>query len=376
LYNSSNPFDFIKTIESSEKLIDIAFNKAMKIKPSNAREYLERKKTLEMNRINTVGNVIVDRITNLIESFPSLNLIHPFYYELTDILVGIDKLKEAIGRVHGINDHIRSIAQELNDQILGSNNPKEITQLRKIAFGRYASFIKKLENTFSFLNSSKQILINFPGFDPTSPTVVITGIPNAGKSSFIRQSTSGKPQVASYPFTTKKLLFGHRKVNLLSIQFVDTPGILDRPLSERNSIEKQALIAIRHLADLILFFIDPLKNDNESLNAQLNLIREIKQFYASSEFKVAISKSDLVGSEIVDKIQHQLVLENIIADNERLILFNSNSKEGITDLIDFVEKTIMQKIIKSNKFKQLSKPIIAEDQLPIEDDPIWEQREY
>jgi nucleolar GTP-binding protein len=37
---------------------------------------------------------------------------------------------------------------------------------------------------------------------------------------------------------------------------MDTPGILDHPLDERNTIEMQSITALAHLNACILFFID------------------------------------------------------------------------------------------------------------------------
>lgn len=42
----------------------------------------------------------------------------------------------------------------------------------------------------------------------------------------------------------------------LSYQVVDTPGILDHPLEERNTIEMQAVTALAHLQCCVLYFID------------------------------------------------------------------------------------------------------------------------
>ena len=40
------------------------------------------------------------------------------------------------------------------------------------------------------------------------------------------------------------------------IQVVDTPGILDQPLEERNAIEMQAITALAYLKAIVLYFID------------------------------------------------------------------------------------------------------------------------
>ena len=45
--------------------------------------------------------------------------------------------------------------------------------------------------------------------------------------------------VQPYAFTTKSLFIGHMDYKYLRWQVIDTPGILDRPLEERNTIEMQ-----------------------------------------------------------------------------------------------------------------------------------------
>lgn len=47
------------------------------------------------------------------------------------------------------------------------------------------------------------------------------------------------PRPQPYAFTTKSLYVGHMDYKYLRWQVIDTPGILDRPLEERNTIEMQ-----------------------------------------------------------------------------------------------------------------------------------------
>jgi nucleolar GTP-binding protein len=37
---------------------------------------------------------------------------------------------------------------------------------------------------------------------------------------------------------------------------LDTPGILDRPLEERNTIEMQSITALAHLRAAVLYLVD------------------------------------------------------------------------------------------------------------------------
>ena len=53
------------------------------------------------------------------------------------------------------------------------------------------------------------------------------------------QVTRADVDVQPYAFTTKSLFVGHMDYRYLRWQVIDTPGILDRPLEERNTIEMQ-----------------------------------------------------------------------------------------------------------------------------------------
>ena len=94
-------------------------------------------------------------------------------------------------------------------------------------------------------------------------------------------------------------------------QIIDTPGLLDRPLTERNEIELQAISALRHLADVILFIIDPSETCGYEIERQLNLLEEIRR-----EFRVPIlvvsNKCDLEGKEVpVEMRMSTLTGENV-----------------------------------------------------------------
>lgn len=60
-----------------------------------------------------------------------------------------------------------------------------------------------------------------------------------GKSSFVNSVTRANVEVQPYAFTTKSLYVGHTDYQYLRWQVIDTPGILDKPLEDRNTIEMQ-----------------------------------------------------------------------------------------------------------------------------------------
>ena len=88
------------------------------------------------------------------------------------------------------------------------------------------------------------------------------------------------------------------------IQFVDTPGILDRPAEDRNAIEKQALSAMMNIASVILFIIDPSEHCGYPMEVQLSLLEEVKGMVKVPVLVVA-NKSDLKIAEGYDTMSTQ-----------------------------------------------------------------------
>jgi len=58
------------------------------------------------------------------------------------------------------------------------------------------------------------------------------------------------------PLLVFSLATTDRMTDCMQKKVVDTPGILDHPLEQRNTIEMQAVTALAHLQCCVLYFID------------------------------------------------------------------------------------------------------------------------
>ncbi|MDM7913426.1 MAG: NOG1 family protein [Methanotrichaceae archaeon] len=275
-------FEKLPTIPTSQELIDKAFRRASKtgMTPGN-----------DESVVTTAGNILSDNLSNLVRKFPSFENLSPFYRDMVDILVGIDSMRISLSRLHWASGQIKDITKEYVGRIKRGGDP---SSNRRAAFGRMSSVIKSIDKDLVFLNDARNTLRKMPTIDPELPTILIAGYPNVGKSSFLVKVTGARPEIASYPFTTKGIYVGHFMRDDQKYQVVDTPGLLDRPLSQRNEIERQTIAALNHLKGVVLYIVDPSEHSGYPLQSQLRLAEDIKSWIKLPVLIVA-NKADILG---------------------------------------------------------------------------------
>lgn len=166
-------------------------------------------------------------------------------------------------------------------------------QLKRAALGRMVTIMRKQNATLSYLEEVRKHLARLPSIDPTTRTLLVCGYPNVGKSSFMNKVTRADVEVQPYAFTTKSLFVGHMDYEYQRWQVIDTPGILDHPLEERNTIEMQSITALAHLQCAVLFFLDISGNCGYSIEQQLSLFGNISPLFVNKPVVLVATKVDV-----------------------------------------------------------------------------------
>ncbi len=280
----------------ADEILDKAFRKASKVDYEGSTR-LETVREINISKLKSSSDVIVSTMGKYVKAFPSIDRQSAFYAELIDVTIGRDKLKKSLGAIDWARGNVARIARDATRQIAGARQIARIDEIRRSAYGRISSFVKQVKKELEFLAKARNIMRKYPAIDPECPTVVIAGAPNVGKSQLVSKISSAKPRIAVYPFTTQEISVGTFERKYLKYQVVDTPGLLDRPLEERNSIELRGILALKHLADMIVFVFDPTETCGYPMSEQESLLKQIRQQFSSVPIIEVENKSDLSRSK-------------------------------------------------------------------------------
>lgn len=228
----------------------------------------------DLEKIVIALDTVSSMLQKIITRYPSFEHLNTFQRELIDIIVGEDALKHNLGALQWASNTIQKIKREYLKRM--KKNREQTVKLRQQCYARCVSVLDQVEENLEFLRQARTQLTNLPSVDPDLFTVVLAGFPNVGKTSVLKALTGSEPEIQSYPFTTQGINLGYFAYRHVRVQVVDPPGLLDRPFSKRNWIEKQAISAVTNVADILVYIFDVSETCGYSVGEQKHLLEDLK----------------------------------------------------------------------------------------------------
>ncbi|VDO54373.1 unnamed protein product [Onchocerca flexuosa] len=204
-------FKKITVVPSAADLKEIVLSKTQRKTPTVVHRHfaISRIRSFYTRKIKFLQQVLHDKLTQIIDEFPKMEEVHPFYADLMNILYDKDHYKIALGQMNTARHLIDGIAREYVRLMKYGDSLYRCKMLKRAALGRMVKLLKHQKSSFDYLEQVRQHLSRLPTIDPNTRTLILCGFPNVGKSSLMNLLTRADVEVQPYAFTTKSLYVGH-----------------------------------------------------------------------------------------------------------------------------------------------------------------------
>lgn len=302
-------FKKIAVVPPASEFIDAVLSRTQRQTPTvvHAGYAVTRIRQFYMRKVKYTQQSWNEKLSRILEDFPRVDDVHPFYGDLLNVLYDKDHYKLALGQLNTARAMIDKIAKDYVKLLKYGDSLYRCKQLKRAALGRMCTIMKKHAASLAYLEQVRQHMSRLPSIDPNTRTILVCGYPNVGKSSFMNKVTRADVEVQPYAFTTKSIYVGHTDYKYLRWQVLDTPGILDRPLDERNTIEMQSITALAHLRAVVLYIVDISEQCGFTIAQQAALFHSIKPLFANKPLVVAINKIDVRKLEDLSEADRSLI---------------------------------------------------------------------
>ncbi|KAA3462310.1 nucleolar GTP-binding protein 1 [Gossypium australe] len=232
-----------------------------------------------MRKVKYTQQNFHEKLSTIIDEFPRLDDIHPFYGDLLHVLYNKDHYKLALGQINTARNLISKIAKDYVKLLKYGDSLYRCKSLKVAALGLMCTVIKRIGPSLAYLEQIRQHMAR------------------------------ADVDVQPYAFTTKSLFVGHTDYKYLRYQVIDTPGVLDRPFEDRNIIEMCSITALAHLRAAVLFFLDISGSCGYSIAQQAALFHSIKSLFMNKPLIIVCNKTDLQPLDGISEEDRKLVME-------------------------------------------------------------------
>ena len=171
--------------------------------------------------------------------------------------------------------------------------------------------------------------------------ILLTGFPNAGKSTLLNNILKNKISIISHKVqTTKEKISGVLNLNNSQLIFTDTPGIIENRKYKTKSLSRSIQDEEKEV-DINLFIYDLSKTiDKKLLNEISSIVQHFKKNY------LVLNKIDLVSK---DKMLKYSELLNAGINFSKTFMVSAKKRKGLEYLINNLVSEIPERNWRYNK---------------------------
>ncbi|MEM1661611.1 MAG: GTPase [Desulfurococcaceae archaeon] len=260
---------------------------------------IEKFKKILLVKLQITYQLIDNELNNIMRALFNIKTAHVFYRKLfeTTSNLDLDNCLKLFSRSRSIT---RKLYVESSRMLRNSRGKTEALEAFKHGLGTLLSVYKRKSRIIENIRKTLFEIYRLPDVSGDL-VIVITGMPQVGKSTLLSKLTKAKPEISPYPFTTKNIIVGHLDIGEYGrVVLVDAPGLLDRSFDEMNIIETRAVLAIKYLADGIIYLFDINPSSYYTFDEQIRVYESIVNTLNIRNKIVAINKIDTTPPDAVE----------------------------------------------------------------------------
>ena len=165
--------------------------------------------------------------------------------------------------------------------------------------------------------------------------VGLVGLPNAGKSTFLRSTTRATPEVAPYPFTTLTPKLGIAELSeSRELVIADIPGLIEGAsqgigLGDEFLRHVERTTVLLHLVEVTGGPEYGTPTPVEAYNTIRNELESYSQEFKDKKTIIALNKCDAVSSELTKQVKRELEA----VSNSKVYRISAVAKKGLKALL-------------------------------------------
>jgi nucleolar GTP-binding protein len=310
-------FQDLQSVNDSKFYLDQAFKKSKlhgeHVFARSSGDNTTRIIKTESEKLKVFTKVLREYMDNIVKKFPNIDSLPEVYTELIRLTLDYDYLKKSLGSLTWITKKLDELSLQYLGFLRRCEDKSDVKKTMGEYYGRVSSLMRQVDKHLSYIEEARRTMKNYPTLKTVLFTVAITGFPNIGKSTLLSKLTTAKPEIKDYAFTTKQINQGYANYGMRKVQFVDTPGVLDR--SKVNNIELQAYLVLKYLVNLVIYVID--LTEPYPIKKQEELLKKLKE--QDKPIIVYLSKTDIIDKVSYEKAKKKYRAVTTIVDLNKKI---------------------------------------------------------
>lgn len=169
-------FRSIGTVPSATNFVDVMLSRTNRQTPTVVRKRwrIARIRQFYMTKVRYTQQNIVARLTKILDEFPKLDSIHPFYADLMNVLYDRDHYKLALGQIHMARQIVQNIGKDYIKLLKYGDSLYRCKHLKRAALGRMVKILRQQKAALGYLENVRQHLGIFASPLSTFPSFFLS----------------------------------------------------------------------------------------------------------------------------------------------------------------------------------------------------------